>query len=760
MRLAILLFFALPAAATVVTLERDGAPVAGEVCRFAAGGRENPFERWLRSQEVTCVAAGSAMDLPPGFWNVFGKSGRFVSRETVLVNGEIEPEKLTLTLVPSATIAPLLKPGQSALVYIPRRATARPASEPVPAGEELWFLVLEKAAPVLILPVPALEAGTNRTIDARGAGLTAILGWLQVAGADQAAILTAGGVSSPRVRVTSAGPSIDADPLPSIDSLNGAFVLFRGVSAGEAELEVGGRGWLTDRRRVQVGASSVTRVTAPLRVRAAASLVIHWLAGRNVPELERSLEACSSTARPVALYELTLSSCPRPEKPREPVDPKACQDVRRETFSAQPSFGHLTVDDIAPGYYRAEVRFGRLPPIFTMVEAVRLQQRSATVNVDYVELYGSLTLGDQALAKDASIQFPFGVGFASAETGEYRAALIDVGSRMAMVAQTSPDLYELLDTDSEIQVATCDGSLRALTLAEHAARRNARFNIDIPDNALIVRVTDTFTRRPLNGVMVSVVMMDKLDRRPILTRSLKTEEGGEATMKHVPERQLHISLSLAGYEKSSVESFTMPRNGEKVVEAQLVPLRGNSARVVSPRPFESGMVFWYAPDGRETEHADLAPDGTFIYAGMHEPVETMAVVSLSHPLWVTRSPAIGSRSSEAPAIRFPDAPARAFEVTIPEARHFQHIGLVIGGIRVPQPVLQMHQTLRSLRPVISDSSPLHFRDILETGPIDVLRGPLTTEVTNPGSFDFLALPRFADLPRQRLLPGAAGVVFE
>jgi hypothetical protein len=33
-------------------------------------------------------------------------------------------------------------------------------------------------------------------------------------------------------------------------------------------------------------------------------------------------------------------------------------------------------------------------------------------------------------------------------------------------------------------------------------------------------------------------------------------------------------------------------------------------------------------------------------------------------------------------------------------------------------------------------------------------------VTNPGTFDFLALPRFADLPRQRLLPGAAGVVFE
>ena len=64
MRLAILLFFALPAFATVVTLERDGEPVAGEVCRFAAGGRENPFERWLRSSEVTCVAAGSAMDVP------------------------------------------------------------------------------------------------------------------------------------------------------------------------------------------------------------------------------------------------------------------------------------------------------------------------------------------------------------------------------------------------------------------------------------------------------------------------------------------------------------------------------------------------------------------------------------------------------------------------------------------------------------------------------------------------------------------------
>ena len=435
--------------------------------------------------------------------------------------------------------------------------------------------------------------------------------------------------------------------------------------------------------------------------------------------------------------------------------------MRRETFSAQPSFGHLTVDDLAPGHYRAEVRFGKLPAVFTMVEAVRLQQRSVTVNLDYVELYGSLTLGGQPLSKDTSLQFPFGVGFASAGTGEYHAALIEVSSRMAMVgAETLDDLYELLDTDSQIQVATCDGSLRAITLAERPARRNARFNIDVPDNALIVRVTDTFTRMSLTGATVRVTVMDKRDRGPVLTRSLKTEEEGEARMKHVPERQLRVSVSLAGYEKGGVEWFTMPRDEEKVVEAQLVPLRGNSAKIVSPRPFESGMVFWYAPDGRETEHADLAPDGSFIMAGSHEPSETMAVVSSSHPLWVTRSPALGLRSSEKPVIRFPDAPVRAFEVTIPEARHSQYIGLVIGGIRVPQPVLRMHQTLRSLTAVISNSRPLPLREILETGPIDVLRGPLTAQVTNPGTFDFLAHPRFADLPRQRLLPGMTVVVFE
>src|ERR1051325_1111624 len=62
-RLALLLLLAvtLPAAAT-------------EICRFQALDAENPFQRWLGSQEVACVDAGSPLAFPAGTWNVFARA--------------------------------------------------------------------------------------------------------------------------------------------------------------------------------------------------------------------------------------------------------------------------------------------------------------------------------------------------------------------------------------------------------------------------------------------------------------------------------------------------------------------------------------------------------------------------------------------------------------------------------------------------------------------------------------------------------------
>jgi hypothetical protein len=91
-----------------------------------------------------------------------------------------------------------------------------------------------------------------------------------------------------------------------------------------------------------------------------------------------------------------------------------------------------------------------------------------------------------------------------------------------------------------------------------------------------------------------------------------------------------------------------------------------------------------------------------------------------------------------------------------------YIGIVIGGVPVPQTALRTHQMLRDLEPLVFVGRSQRYRDILETGPIEVLRGPTVNQV--PPSlgrgFDPLMLPQSADVPRQWLRVGMTEIVFE
>ena len=136
----------------------------------------------------------------------------------------------------------------------------------------------------------------------------------------------------------------------------------------------------------------------------------------------------------------------------------------------------------------------------------------------------------------------------------------------------------------------------------------------------------------------------------------------------------------------------------------------------------------------------------------------MTIVSSSHPLWILRPPAV--ERSKALQIRFPDAAAiRNAEATIlgVPARATTVLGVAIGGLRVPQPVLAQHQARRSLTTVVRGEGPLLIPSLAETGPIDVLRGP--TVVAPPQTLEFLAMRDFAATAVRRLEPGSASVVF-
>lgn len=730
------LFGSAAMAATAAELQ-DAAPPGGEICRFRALDAENPFRRWLASQEVTCVAAGTSLAFPPGQWNVFARAGGLISSAPLLIDGNAAPAELSPALAPAATVAPLLSEGRSGVLYAPRRGSAFPvagARTLVPADEPLWLFVLDQSVPVGVIPIAPLPAGTTREVDARKDPRPVVIGWLRAPERDRAVLPKATGLSSPGI--TAGGRQ--ADPLPPVSLLDGAFFRVSEVAAGNAELRLAGRGWVPDRRVVNVQ-PGVTIFEAPLLVRAAGTLVVHWNAESDLAVLDREIGACAAGDPPQLAIAIARCQALRPGERLESVD---CATIREEKPASV--FGSMTFDDAVPGAYRAELRYGKLPPISATANVGPARVADLRLLARYETAYGSVTRGGEPLGEDLSLQFAGGIGFAAADE-EYRAVF------------RSP-----LDSDAQITIEACDGSPRAVVLTDRPLRPRARLDIDIPDNELVVQVNDTFTREPLPGAIVKMeAMAIRRLSRVALESKRSADREGKAIWNSVPVRELHFTVTHGGYEPRKVEPFTMVKSGTRTLDVQLVPLRGTRGKIVADRPFDSAVVVWFSAAGVETERADVAPEGTFTYVRRHTPDETLAVVSASHPLWVVRAPATDGRENL--TLAFPAAQAASFDVWLAGASAAageRYVGVSIGGVRVPQPLLAQHQTQRRQPPLIRGSGPYTLRDLLVTGPIEVLLGPASDDVTGRArNMDLFALPQYADVPRRRFEPGTTDVVF-
>jgi hypothetical protein len=765
MRWATLAFLVFSTAAAVadthVTL--TGATDGAEVCRFQARDREKPIERWLGGQAVTCVASDAALSFAPGLWNVFARAKGMVSVDPVLVDGASAPANLELPLVPAATVVVQLPPEASGVLYAPKHAIAYPAKEraTVPAGEELWLIVIMKSVPVAVVPIASLETGIERVVDARAVSdAPSVLGWIHVSETDRAAIKTARGVQLPRIAITASGKEVVAASLPVHDALNGAFVLFRGLSAGSADLRLDGRGWLPFRRSLRIAPKSVTPLREPIAARASTTIIVNWSTYGDLLALDRSLGACE-TPKEAPRFELTIAACPEP-KPGKSLDMATCSVIHKETLRSDLTFGSVRVDEVPPGTYRAELRFGRLPPFDVIEDVPPLQQRPmAPLQARYFEVYGSLTRGGEPLRDDARIEFPHdGVGFAPRDSGEYHGVI-----------------KEGFLEDSKIDIVTCSGK-RAYVITDREMAPKSRFDIDIPDNTLTVTVVDTFTLRPLPAATLKYAIMSLRGRFPLLTREVSQSDEGEEPGKHVagqfvikglPDRKLLLAVTCPGYKKKEIDPFSMTKSEKKDIDVDLVPLGGSEAKVISSRPFVNGMIFWFNASGAEMERAELAPDGTFHFEQTHYRDETMTVVSASHPLWILRAPPVEKATPL--QVRFPDTAAqRNAEVTIYNMtpRMEIPIGVAIGGFRVPQPALVQHLALRGTGALVKGGGPLLIPGLAESGPIDILRGPSSMQRAQMPSMQRLPLPppidpalrNFAPVETQRLAPGNAAVAFD
>jgi hypothetical protein len=281
-------------------------------------------------------------------------------------------------------------------------------------------------------------------------------------------------------------------------------------------------------------------------------------------------------------------------------------------------------------------------------------------------------------------------------------------------------------------------------------------------------VIDTFTRHTIPKASVRYSVISKLlPPRPIIVRELVAtgssspayDRSGGLSITEVPDREIRLTVHSGGYEKLEVPLFRVADGETKRMEIELLPLRGTPGRIISERPFGNATIIWVDPSGRETERTDLAPDGVFVAANAHETSETMAIVSQSHPLWVTRSPKI-DRGREI-ALPFPEGGRRALTVSVegdesPDARV---IGIVMGGIRVPQPAMHLHQSLRRMQANLPAGGTWLIRDLADL-PLEVILGPTLRELPlRTAGMDVLAFPQFADAPRKPVPPGVSAIVF-
>jgi hypothetical protein len=675
-------------ASFVLLLIAFGAALTGqerEICRFAAGRGDGPFHRWLQATDVSCSAPNEPV--PPGRWNVFARTRDQLSAPIVVENDIASASPEALDLLPAATLRLQLPEGTTAIAYATRHAVAFPVAGRalVPAGEPLLLLLLDESEVRGVIHVAPIEASAERTVDARDGGERGVLVRLDVTEADRAALNDANGVSPPRLEIVREGGTHPLAPLPPPELLHDAIVFAQDVPDGEAAIELSGRGWLPARQRIVAGPSRVTLVGTPIPARVSATLAVEWSTVGDLPRIDAGIGSCDAQH---PAFILDVARC------AEADDPESCRTIHQEPLPLEATVGTSTIGEVPPGIYRAELRFGKLPPASAVARLAPLHHHPLSFQAVYLRAWGSLTRGGAPFAEAAQIRFPTGVGFAPDGAGEYDAALTDE-----------------FGTDARIDIETCEGE-KMFVLADRPFHAMRRFDLDVPENLLRIVVVDTFTRETLPSARLRYEIMSlRAPRRPVVKGEISVDDYATFEMRGLPERELRLTVSHRGYRKQAVPPFSITKSETKEIDVELVPLTGSQGKIDSLHRFGDATIHWLTAEGRSIESADVEADGSFFYDKPHDRSETLIVVSSTHPLWVTCSPATGKSPLQ---LRYPDnAPTAAIDVPPGMGRRLPI--LRVGGLSVPGGILQRHLELRSV-----EFPPASIPSIASTGPIDLV----------------------------------------
>jgi len=605
------------------------------------------------------VACGAK--LPPGTWSVFARRAPDLVSDRVLTFDTSDNGSHTLNLVKARRAE-----GAGQFAYVTATGSAYPITPNA--------LTPEGARTV------NLTASNGKITGASGANLVVPVTF---------ASIPSGKIAAPRVVIGERKP---IEPLPLLAAGESTLLFFRGVPNGASTITIGGDRWKSVDAKIDV--KDFAMLDKPLVANASSKLVVHWWTPVDLAKLAPPDRPCGKKPAdpdPVKGFSVELQQCVR----------RNCTPVAMKELPLDAMRGSVEFPDVASGTYVLRFHHERLPEFAANAAVKTDAQTEMDVEIRYLTFFGKVTRAKKpvhARVFDA---------VTDPQTGEY----------VAIMRRLPPS------GSAPFNVAFCDGGDDFWFVPERGPVENAAYDIELPDNRVIVDVIDRDTKLPIEKARVSeAALMDKESHSAYFAgMGGATNDKGRYVFEPIEiKKEMMICASRDDYENACADGFVMGDDHERHIELALKKVKVHQGQVMLGGDM-LGRIDWHTRDGVMTETATVKPDGTFSYKRSHAEGEIVTYGSRKQPFITMLQPHLGD--DDTLQIRVPNgARVRTFDVALSPSSHEQGawITIMVGDVVVPANSLgfhmQMHDQQSSIRPGASTT----LVDIAEMAPLRVM----------------------------------------
>lgn len=514
-------------------------------------------------------------------------------------------------------------------------------------------------------------------------------------------------------------------------------VVFCEIPRGTLTATLSGKRWKTVTATIEPPADAATFVAAKLDAIPTTKLIVHWWTMRDLASLVPRKHDCGAEEegdeKKETRFVASIAHCPgeRAAFDRGHYHRAKCTLFAEQELPLDAIRGEAVFEDIPAGLHVLEIHYPGLPRLSRAVEVFGKESNDFDMELRWFTFYGKVTRGGEPLHAQVwdTVTDP--------ETGHYSAVF-----RRDPKTNTS-------------SVVTCDDSLVWLFIPDPPPVENAAYDIEIPDNKVVIDVVDADSRQPVENADVhySALIDGEKDAAHFGGAPAgKTDAEGRVVIAPVlMNKRLGICASRDDYESRCSEHFVMKDAREKRIELALAKVVLRHGRIVPGGPFRMGRLVWVNAAGQFTEHITRFDDeGRFTYKKAHAEGETAVFSASNRPLYAFRQPRLAE--GEELVIRMPNAPVRSFDVKLAEgSRDKGPLALRIGDAIVSINILSWHHDFRDSDTSLDPGQTARILDIYATGPIRVILVPWEiVERYSPQNIEPPFVPELGSLPQQDL----------